>query len=191
MDSKIEQLKTLIAEGEKYTFQNFSSRDVDYDRSRYGAEDTPEWLTWKTCVAAGVKIPMFRFKSPHLRPHFGSGSNDCTSNTSAAHNPHNSYASRNTAAVMLTCDYRNIVGRVNDTCHAQKHLPTSFGANTALTPTFFRVRTRGEDLRVSALPKHDDVGECDGVGREARLSPTLAGVFLVRGSNADVLHCSD
>jgi hypothetical protein len=70
MDSKIEQLKTLLAEGEKYTFQNSSSRDVDYDRSRYGAEDTPEWLTWKTCrgrcknpKCSGLKIPIFLHNS--------------------------------------------------------------------------------------------------------------------------------
>ncbi|HEY2382989.1 MAG TPA: TIR domain-containing protein [Terriglobia bacterium] len=46
MESKVEQLKALIVEGEKFSFANFSIRTD----SKYGGEDTPAWLTWKTRV---------------------------------------------------------------------------------------------------------------------------------------------
>ena len=46
MDSQIDLLKRLIAEGQKFTFTNFSYRDST--TTKYGGEDTPEWLAWKT-----------------------------------------------------------------------------------------------------------------------------------------------
>ena len=47
MESPIELLKRLISEGEKFNFQNFC---YPHERSpgRYGGDDTPEWLAWKT-----------------------------------------------------------------------------------------------------------------------------------------------
>jgi hypothetical protein len=53
----------------------------------------------------------------------------------------------------------------------------------ALTPRFFRVGTRGEDLRVPRLPKRDDVPESDAVRFGARLSATLAEVSPAQGWN--------
>ena len=44
MDSSLELVDKLLAEGEHFTFKNFSSRND----SVYGGEDTPEWLAWKT-----------------------------------------------------------------------------------------------------------------------------------------------
>jgi len=47
MESPIELLKRLISEGEKFNFQNFCFPCQDYP-GRYGGDDTPEWLAWKT-----------------------------------------------------------------------------------------------------------------------------------------------
>jgi predicted nucleotide-binding protein len=53
MDSKIHQIETLIQEGEKFTFENFSVHD-DHDR-QFGGQDSPAWLTWRTRVPYVVK----------------------------------------------------------------------------------------------------------------------------------------
>jgi predicted nucleotide-binding protein len=49
MESSIELLKRLITEGEKYTFENFSSGATysSYSHTTYGGKDSPEWLAWK------------------------------------------------------------------------------------------------------------------------------------------------
>jgi hypothetical protein len=47
MESPIELLKRLIDEGEKFNFQNFCYPRTDYP-GKYGGDDTPEWLAWKT-----------------------------------------------------------------------------------------------------------------------------------------------
>jgi hypothetical protein len=47
MESPIELLKRLIDEGEKFNFQNFCFPLTDHP-GRYGGDDTPEWLAWKT-----------------------------------------------------------------------------------------------------------------------------------------------
>jgi predicted nucleotide-binding protein len=47
MESPIELLKRLIDEGEKFNFQNFCYPHTDYP-GKYGGDDTPEWLAWKT-----------------------------------------------------------------------------------------------------------------------------------------------
>jgi len=46
MESKIEILRQLIAEGEKFTFTNFCF--ASDSGAVYGGADTPEWLAWKT-----------------------------------------------------------------------------------------------------------------------------------------------
>lgn len=46
MESIKEQIKVLVEEGEKFTFQNFCY--PNRSGSQYGGEDTPEWLSWKT-----------------------------------------------------------------------------------------------------------------------------------------------
>ena len=49
MESSLELLKRLIIEGEKYTFENFSS-GMTYSsigRTTYAGNDSPEWLAWK------------------------------------------------------------------------------------------------------------------------------------------------
>lgn len=47
MESPIVLLKRLIDEGEKFNFQNFCYPNDNYP-GRYGGDDTPEWLAWKT-----------------------------------------------------------------------------------------------------------------------------------------------
>jgi predicted nucleotide-binding protein len=47
MDSPIDLLKRLIAEGESFTFKNFCYPS-DLDSLRYCGPDKPEWLAWKT-----------------------------------------------------------------------------------------------------------------------------------------------
>lgn len=46
MDSNIDILRRLIAEGEKFSFANFCYQNES--DSDLGGHDTPEWLTWKT-----------------------------------------------------------------------------------------------------------------------------------------------
>lgn len=46
MESEIELLKRLLDEGRSFTFANFSHQED----SRFGGEDTAEWLAWKTRV---------------------------------------------------------------------------------------------------------------------------------------------
>ena len=48
MDSRIAQLQQLIKEGAEFTFQNFCYPSLQGER--YGGEDTPKWLAWKTRV---------------------------------------------------------------------------------------------------------------------------------------------
>ena len=47
MESPIGLVKRLIDEGEKFNFQNFCYPRTDYP-GKYGGDDTPEWLAWKT-----------------------------------------------------------------------------------------------------------------------------------------------
>ncbi len=42
----VNQIQFLITEGKKFTFQNFCYPHEQY--GKYGGEDTPKWLTWKT-----------------------------------------------------------------------------------------------------------------------------------------------
>ena len=46
MESIKEQLKMLIEEGGKFTFNNFCF--PNRSRGEFGGEDSPEWLSWKT-----------------------------------------------------------------------------------------------------------------------------------------------
>ncbi len=46
MQKKIELLNRLIAEGEKFTFDNFSYPNAS--GREFGGDDKPEWLAWKT-----------------------------------------------------------------------------------------------------------------------------------------------
>jgi len=46
MESLKEQIKLLIEEGEKFTFQTFCYPNPS--GNQYGGEDTPDWLSWKT-----------------------------------------------------------------------------------------------------------------------------------------------
>jgi predicted nucleotide-binding protein len=50
MESKVDQLKELVAEGEKFTFDNFSTREPG-DERQFGGHDTAAWLKWKTRVS--------------------------------------------------------------------------------------------------------------------------------------------
>lgn len=49
MESQIKIVEKLIAEGEKFTFQNFCIARSDF-QGRYGGADTPEWGTFKVRV---------------------------------------------------------------------------------------------------------------------------------------------
>ncbi len=49
MDSRIAQIEQLIREGEQFTAQSFCYPDEDGMR-KFGGQDTPEWLAWKTRV---------------------------------------------------------------------------------------------------------------------------------------------
>lgn len=46
MDSKIDILRQLITEGEKFTFSNFCYQNES--GGEFGGDDAPEWLAWKT-----------------------------------------------------------------------------------------------------------------------------------------------
>lgn len=47
MDSSIDLIRRLIAEGEDFSFSSALRPDQDGGR-QYGGPDTPEWLAWKT-----------------------------------------------------------------------------------------------------------------------------------------------
>jgi len=46
MEKRIDLIKRLIAEGEKFTFENFSYLSVK-EHGTYGGSDTPAWVAWK------------------------------------------------------------------------------------------------------------------------------------------------
>ena len=49
MESSVELIKRLIAEGEKFTFENFSTgtQYSSYSRTTYAVQDLPEWIAWR------------------------------------------------------------------------------------------------------------------------------------------------
>lgn len=48
MESSLERLKRLIAEGEKFSFDNFSCALNHIGDGIFAGADSPEWLAWKT-----------------------------------------------------------------------------------------------------------------------------------------------
>lgn len=47
MDSDLDMLERLLAEGSDFTFENFSFGSESFP-GQYGGDDTPEWFAWKT-----------------------------------------------------------------------------------------------------------------------------------------------
>jgi len=63
MDSPIDLLTRLIAEGEQFTFENFCYPNES--GPQYGGPDSPEWLAWKT-RAANLVQQLMSPESPAL-----------------------------------------------------------------------------------------------------------------------------
>lgn len=58
MDSDLDLLERLLDEGRGFTFDNFSHQmeevTVRGEKVRFGGEDSPEWLAWKTRLMSAV-----------------------------------------------------------------------------------------------------------------------------------------
>jgi hypothetical protein len=65
VDSDLDLLDRLLVEGHTFTFDNFSIQTPSGRAGRYGGNDAPQWLAWKTRTANTIR----RFSAEGSAPH--------------------------------------------------------------------------------------------------------------------------